>query len=54
MKYTLLAEKARYYKEGEEGVKVMCEIWEEAKEEGIEEGIVKIVNNTDMGIDKAA
>ena len=38
MYYKELSDKVRHYKESEEGVKAMCDIWEEVKNEGIQEG----------------
>ena len=38
MYYQPLAERVRYFKEHREGVKAMCEIWEEIKAEGIAQG----------------
>ena len=34
MYYKELSDKVRHYKESEEGVKTMCDIWEEVKNEG--------------------
>jgi len=34
MYYKELSDKVRHYKESEEGVKAMCDIWEEVKNEG--------------------
>ena len=34
MYYKELSDKIRHYKESEEGVKTMCDIWEEVKNEG--------------------
>ena len=34
MYYKELSDKIRHYKESEEGVKAMCDIWEEVKNEG--------------------
>ena len=34
MYYKELSDKVRHYKESEEGVKAMCDIWEEVKKEG--------------------
>ena len=39
MNYPILAQKTRYFKEDTEGVKGMCKIFEEIKQEGIEQGI---------------
>ena len=39
MHYSILAQKTRYFKEDTEGVKGMCKIFEEIKQEGIEQGI---------------
>ncbi|MDO4423009.1 MAG: hypothetical protein Q4C15_13340 [Eubacteriales bacterium] len=41
MYYKELSDKVRHYKESEEGVKTMCDIWEEVKNEGIQEGKIK-------------
>ena len=38
MYYKELSDKVRHYKESEEGVKAMCDIWEEVKNEGKVEG----------------
>jgi predicted transposase/invertase (TIGR01784 family) len=38
MYYKELSDKVRHYKESEEGVKAMCDIWEEVKKEGKIEG----------------
>ena len=38
MYYQPLADRVRYFKEYKEGVKAMCEIWEEIKAEGKAEG----------------
>lgn len=38
MHYQELAERARYFKEDSEGVKAMCEIWEEVRREGEAKG----------------
>ena len=38
MYYKELSDKVRHYKESEEGVKAMCDIWEEVKNEGKIEG----------------
>lgn len=38
MYYQPLADRVRYFKEHKEGVKAMCEIWEEIKAEGKAEG----------------
>ena len=38
MHYEELAERARYYKKDSKGVEAMCEIWEEVRREGIEQG----------------
>lgn len=38
MNYTMLAQKARYFKEDTKGVNHMCRIMEEIKAEGFEEG----------------
>ena len=41
MHYSILAQKTRYFKEDTEGVKGMCKIFEEIKQEGIEQGRVQ-------------
>ena len=41
MNYKELSEKVRHYKESEEGVKTMCEIWEEIRNEGLIEGKIE-------------
>jgi len=41
MHYEELAERARYFKRDSEGVKVMCEIWEEIRREGEARGETK-------------
>ncbi len=38
MHYEELAERARYFKKDGEGVRRMCEIWEEVLQEGVEQG----------------
>ena len=46
----VLRERARYYKETKEGVREMCEIWDEVREEGIKEGKIEerliLIKNT--------
>ena len=48
MYYQVLADRVKYYKETEKGVKIMCQIWDEVREEGIlmgkEENAVKMIN----------
>lgn len=43
----MLADRVKYYKETEKGVKIMCQIWDEVREEGIlmgkEENAVKMI-----------
>lgn len=41
MNYKELSDKVRHYKESEEGVKTMCEIWEEIRNEGLIEGKIE-------------
>lgn len=41
MYYQPLADRVRYFKEHKEGVKAMCEIWEEIKAEGMAQGIAQ-------------
>ena len=47
MYYQVLADRVKYYKETEKGVKIMCQIWDEVREEGIlmgkEENAVKMI-----------
>ena len=52
MSNKLLAQSVRYYKTEEEGVSQMCKISEEIRNEGIEEGMAKIVKGmmTSKGI----
>lgn len=38
MNYAPLAERVRYFKEDKEGIKAMCQIWEEVRNEGLQEG----------------
>ena len=51
MYYKELSDKVRHYKESEEGVKAMCDIWEEVKNEGIQEG--KIEGKLEASIENA-
>ena len=39
MNYALLAERVRYFKGDKEGVRTMCRIWEEVRDEGWVEGL---------------
>lgn len=49
MKYSLLAERARYFKETEEGHEIMCKAFEEVRNEGAKEGAkmksLELINN---------
>ena len=45
MQIELLRNTARYYKENEKGVEIMCKAFEEVREEGREEGIVISIKN---------
>ena len=51
MYYKELSDKVRHYKESEEGVKTMCDIWEEVKNEGKIEG--KIEGKLEASIENA-
>ena len=51
MYYKELSDKVRHYKESEEGVKAMCDIWEEVKNEGKIEG--KIEGKLEASIENA-
>ena len=55
MYYKELSDKVRHYKESEEGVKTMCDIWEEVKNEGIQEGKIegKIEGKLEASIENA-
>ena len=53
MHYSILAQKTRYFKEDTEGVKGMCKIFEEIKQEGIEQGIeLGRVQGIEQGIEQ--
>ena len=49
MNYDVLADRVRYFKETEKGVKDMCEIMEEIRQEGIDFGLER---GTEQGIYK--
>lgn len=38
MYYAPLAERVRFFKQNKEGIQVMCQIWEEVRNEGLQEG----------------
>ena len=46
MHYPELAERVRYFKEETEGIKTVCKIWEDIKDEGRAEGRMMTVINT--------
>ena len=53
MNYDVLADRVRYFKETEKGVKDMCEIMEEIRQEGIEFGLEQGLQcGTEQGIHK--
>lgn len=62
MKYKILADEARYYKETEGGQETMCRAFEEVKNEGIEQGIeqtridtaIKMLKEKAFGLDLIA
>ena len=46
MYHPILRERARYFKETEEGKRIMCEIWDEVRNEGKEEERILLIQNT--------
>ena len=54
MNYKVLADIVRYYKETEEGVDKMCEIWEEVKNDVRIENAKKMINDSVLPIEKIA
>jgi predicted transposase/invertase (TIGR01784 family) len=48
MYYEPLAARSRYFKESEGGQQTMCKIWEEVRNEGIEQGIEQGMTQSKM------
>ena len=45
MYYDRLKEQVRYFKEDERGIRSMCEIWDEVRQEGREEEKIQFITN---------
>ena len=54
MHYKELADRVRYYKETEEGVRKMCEIWDDVRNEALKEVAVELIKNGKLSLDDIA
>ena len=62
MNYEELSKKVRTYKETEEGVNTMCDIWDEVRNEGVEKGAqntrienaIKLIRNGKLSLEEIA
>ena len=54
MHYPALAQRVRYFKENEEGMKTMCKIYDEIREYGREQTAILLIKNGRLPLDEIA
>ena len=54
MNYKELADRVRYYKETEEGINKMCEIWDDVRNEALKEVAVELIKNGKLSLEDIA